>query len=131
MVIWISIIRAAPSTLLFPYCNRFWTAVLSVLIRLILSSTFSAIVVLAQELVPNKIGMISGVFFGLMFGISGIAAGLGALADATSIENVFNYCAFLPLVGLVTLLLPPMKRERSSIYSPIEISENHLRLDQS
>ena len=80
-------------------------------IGLILSSAFSAIVVLAQELVPTKIGMISGVFFGLMFGISGIAAaGLGALADATSIENMFNYCAFLPLLGIITILLPRMKR---------------------
>ncbi len=111
-VIWISILGAAPFTLLFPYCNLFWTAVLSVFIGLILSSAFSAIVVLAQELVPNKIGMISGVFFGLMFGISGIAAaGLGALADATSIENMFNYCAFLPLLGMVTILLPAMKRD--------------------
>jgi MFS transporter, FSR family, fosmidomycin resistance protein len=69
-------------------------------------------VVLAQELVPTKIGMISGVFFGLMFGISGIAAaGLGALADASSIEHMFSYCAFLPLLGVITILLPAMKRE--------------------
>ena len=85
---------------------------LSVVIGLVLSSAFSAIIVLAQELVPTKIGMISGVFFGLMFGISGIAAaGLGALADATSIEHVFNWCAFLPLLGIITILLPAMKRE--------------------
>lgn len=111
-VIWISILGAAPFTLLFPYCNLFWTAVLSVLIGLILSSAFSAIVVLAQELVPSKIGMISGVFFGLMFGISGIAAaGLGILADATSIEFMFDCCAVLPLIGIITLLLPNMKRD--------------------
>jgi FSR family fosmidomycin resistance protein-like MFS transporter len=110
-VIWISILGAAPFTLLFPFCNLFWTAVLSVVIGLILSSAFSAIVVLAQELVPTKIGMISGVFFGLMFGISGIAAaGLGALADATSIEYIFNCCAYLPLLGIITLLLPRMQR---------------------
>lgn len=109
-VIWISILGVAPFTLLFPYCNLFWTAVLSVVIGLILSSAFSAIVVLAQELVPTKIGMISGVFFGLAFGISGIAAtGLGALADATTIEHVFDYCAYLPLLGVVTILLPRMK----------------------
>lgn len=109
-VIWISILGAAPFTLLFPYCNLFWTAILSVLIGLVLSSAFSAIVVLAQELVPSKIGMISGVFFGLMFGISGIAAaGLGAFADATSIENMFNYCAFLPLLGIITIFLPKIK----------------------
>lgn len=110
-VIWISILGAAPFTLLFPYCNLFWTAVLSVVIGLVLSSAFSAIVVLAQELVPSKIGMISGVFFGLMFGISGIAAaGLGAIADATSIEHMFDICAFLPLLGIITVLLPGMKR---------------------
>jgi FSR family fosmidomycin resistance protein-like MFS transporter len=110
-VIWISILGAAPFTLLFPYCNLFWTAVLSVFIGLVLSSAFSAIVVLAQELVPNKIGMISGLFFGLMFGISGIAAaGLGILADATSIEYMFDACAFLPLLGIITLLLPKMNR---------------------
>jgi len=109
-VIWISILGVAPFTLLFPYCNLFWTAVLSVVIGLILSSAFSAIVVLAQELVPTKIGMISGVFFGLAFGISGIAAAaLGALADATTIEHVFAYCAYLPLLGVVTILLPRMK----------------------
>lgn len=110
-VIWISILGAAPFTLLFPYCDLFWTAVLSVVIGLVLSSAFSAIVVLAQELVPTKIGMISGIFFGLMFGISGVAAaGLGALADATTIEHVFDYCAYLPLIGMVTILLPRMSR---------------------
>lgn len=109
-VIWISILGVAPFTLLFPYCNLFWTAVLSVVIGLILSSAFSAIIVLAQELVPTKIGMISGVFFGFAFGISGIAAAaLGALADATTIEHVFAYCAYLPLLGVVTILLPRMK----------------------
>lgn len=110
-VIWISILGAAPFTLLFPYCDLFWTAALSVVIGLVLSSAFSAIVVLAQELVPTKIGMISGIFFGLMFGISGVAAaGLGALADATTIEHVFDYCAYLPLIGMVTILLPRMNR---------------------
>ena len=110
-VIWISILGAAPFTLLFPYCDLLWTAVLSVVIGLVLSSAFSAIVVLAQELVPTKIGMISGIFFGLMFGISGVAAaGLGALADATTIEHVFDYCAYLPLIGMVTILLPRMNR---------------------
>lgn len=110
-VIWISILGVAPFTLLLPYCNLFWTAVLSVVIGLVLSSAFSAIIVFAQELVPTKIGMISGVFFGFAFGISGIAATiLGALADATSIEHVFNYCAYLPLLGVVTILLPKMKR---------------------
>jgi FSR family fosmidomycin resistance protein-like MFS transporter len=111
-VIWISILGAAPFTLLFPFCNLFWTVLLSIVIGLVLSSAFSAIVVLAQELVPNKIGMISGIFFGLMFGISGIAAaGLGAFADATSIEHMFDLCALLPLLGIITIFLPGMKRE--------------------
>ncbi|MFC4654772.1 MFS transporter [Rheinheimera marina] len=111
-VIWISILGAAPFTLLLPYCNLYWTAALSVLIGLVLSSAFSAIIVLAQELVPHKIGLISGIFFGLMFGISGIAAaGLGAWADATSIVQVFQYCAYLPLLGVVTVLLPKMRKD--------------------
>ena len=111
-VIWISILGVAPFTLLLPYCNLFWTAMLSVVIGLILSSAFSAIIVFAQELVPTKIGMISGVFFGFAFGISGIAATLlGALADVTSIQHVFDYCAYLPLLGIVTILLPKMKRD--------------------
>lgn len=111
-VIWISILGVAPFTLLLPYCNLFWTAVLSVVIGLVLSSAFSAIIVFAQELVPTKIGMISGVFFGFAFGISGISAtALGALADATTIEHVFDYCAYLPLLGVVTILLPRMKRD--------------------
>jgi FSR family fosmidomycin resistance protein-like MFS transporter len=110
-VIWVSILGAAPFTLLLPYCNLYWTAVLSVLIGLILSSAFSAVIVLAQELVPHKIGLISGIFFGLMFGISGIAAaGLGAWADATSIVQVFDYCAYLPLLGLVTMFLPSRRK---------------------
>jgi FSR family fosmidomycin resistance protein-like MFS transporter len=110
-VIWVSILGAAPFTLLLPYCNLYWTAVLSVLIGLILSSAFSAVIVLAQELVPHKIGLISGIFFGLMFGISGIAAaGLGAWADATSIVQVFDYCAYLPLLGLVTMFLPTRRK---------------------
>ena len=110
-VIWVSILGAAPFTLLLPYCNLYWTAVLSVLIGLILSSAFSAVIVLAQELVPHKIGLISGIFVGLMFGISGIAAaGLGAWADATSIVQVFDYCAYLPLLGLVTMFLPSRRK---------------------
>ncbi|WP_337881545.1 MFS transporter [Rheinheimera sp.] len=110
-VIWISILGAAPFTLLLPYCNLAWTALLSVLIGLVLSSAFSAIIVLAQELVPHKIGLVSGIFFGLMFGISGIAAaGLGAWADHSSIVQVVDYCAYLPLLGLVTALLPARRK---------------------
>ena len=107
LVIWVSILGVAPFTLLLPYCNLFWTGVITVFIGLVLSSAFSAIIVFAQELVPGKVGLISGIFFGLMFGFSGIsAAALGALADATDIIFVFKCCSFLPLLGIFTVLLP-------------------------
>lgn len=110
LVIWVSILGAAPFTLLLPYCNLFWTCVVSVCIGLILSSAFSAIVVFAQELVPGKVGLISGLFFGLSFGLSGIsAAALGSLADATSIIFVFKCCSFLPLLGILTVFLPKVE----------------------
>ncbi len=113
LVIWVSILGAAPFTLLLPYCNLFWTAALSVLIGLVLSSAFSAIVVFAQELVPGKVGLIAGLLFGLMFGFSGIAAAaLGKLADSTSILYVFHCCAFLPLLGIFTALLPNIESRR-------------------
>ena len=106
-VIWVSILGVAPFTLLLPYANLFWTGVLSVVIGLVLSSAFSAILVYAQELVPGKVGLIAGLFFGLAFGMGGIgAAVLGRLADHTSIRHVFNLCAFLPLLGLITGFLP-------------------------
>jgi FSR family fosmidomycin resistance protein-like MFS transporter len=106
-VIWISILGAAPFTLALPYANLFWCAVLTVIIGFVISSAFSAIVVFAQELVPGNVGMISGIFFGLMFGISGIsAAAMGKLADVAGIGFVFNLCSFLPLLGILTVLLP-------------------------
>jgi FSR family fosmidomycin resistance protein-like MFS transporter len=106
-VIWISILGALPFTLLLPYASLFWTGPLTVAIGLILASAFPAILVYAQELVPGKVGMISGMFFGLAFGAGGIgAAWLGALVDATSLEYVYRLCAFLPLIGLLTALLP-------------------------
>jgi FSR family fosmidomycin resistance protein-like MFS transporter len=106
-VIWFSILGVAPFTLLLPYANLFWTGVLSVAIGVILASAFSAILVYAQELVPGKVGLIAGLFFGLAFGMGGIgAAVLGRLADHTSIRYVFQLCAFLPLLGLLTGLLP-------------------------
>jgi len=106
-VIWFSILGVAPFTLLLPYANLFWTSVLTVFIGVILASAFSAILVYAQELVPGKVGMIAGLFFGLAFGMGGIgAAVLGKLADHTSIGYVFRLCAFLPLLGLLTGLLP-------------------------
>ena len=106
-VIWISILGALPFTLLLPYASLFWTGPVTVAIGLILASAFPAILVYAQELVPGKVGMISGLFFGLAFGAGGIgAAWLGALVDATSLEYVYRLCAFLPLIGLLTALLP-------------------------
>ncbi|AQY66695.1 MFS transporter [Pseudomonas veronii] len=109
-VIWFSILGAAPFTLALPYVDLFWTAMLSVVIGFILASAFSAIVVFAQELVPGNVGMIAGVFFGLMFGFSGIGAALlGLLADSHGIEYVYTLCSFLPLLGVLTILLPSTK----------------------
>jgi FSR family fosmidomycin resistance protein-like MFS transporter len=106
-VIWFSILGVAPFTLLLPYTDLFWTIALSVIIGLILSSAFSAIVVYAHELLPGKVGMVSGLFFGLAFGMGGLGSALlGRLADHTSIEYVFEVCAFLPLIGVVTGFLP-------------------------
>ncbi|TVM01029.1 MAG: MFS transporter [Candidatus Brocadia sp. WS118] len=110
-VIWFSILGVAPFTLLMPYMSLFWTAVLSVIIGFILSSAFPAILVYAQELMPVKIGMISGLFFGFAFGMGGLGSALlGMLADATSIYYVYHVCAFLPLIGLITWLLPDLNK---------------------
>jgi len=110
LVLWVSILGVAPFTLLLPYCNLFWTGVITVFIGLVLSSAFSAIIVFAQELMPSKVGLISGIFYGLMFGFSGIsAAALGALADATDIIFVFKCCSFLPLLGIVIFFLPKVE----------------------
>ena len=112
-LIWGSIAGVLPLTLLLPYVGLVATMVLVVPIGLILSSAFSAIVVYAQELVPGKVGMIAGLFFGLAFGLGGLgAAGLGALADLTSIETVYRVVSFLPAVGLLTVLLPDLERRR-------------------
>ncbi len=106
-VIWFSILGALPFTLVLPYVNLFWTSILSVFIGMILASAFPAIVVYAQELLPGKVGMISGMFFGFAFGMGGIgAAVLGWLADQTSITFVYKVCAFLPAIGLLTMFLP-------------------------
>lgn len=110
-VIWFSILGVAPFTLLLPYVSLFWTSVLSIFIAFILSSAFSAILVYAQELMPGKVGMVSGLFFGFAFGMGGIgSAVLGALADETSIYFVFQVCSFLPLIGLVTGFLPDIRK---------------------
>lgn len=106
-VIWFSILGVAPFTLLLPYVDLFWTSVLSMIIGFILASAFSAIVVYAQELVPGNVGMIAGIFFGLMFGFGGIGAALlGYLADSHGIEYVYSLCSYLPLFGLLAILLP-------------------------
>jgi len=111
-VIWFSILGALPFTLLLPHVGLFWTGPLSVAIGLILASAFPAIVVFAQELVPGKVGMISGLFFGFSFGMGGLgAAGLGWLADRTSIETVYQLCAFLPAIGLLTAFLPRIEKD--------------------
>ena len=106
-VIWISFLGMAPFAMCLPYANLFWTFIFAIISGLIMSSAFSAMVVYAQEAVPGRVGMVSGVMFGFMFGVSGIAAAaLGYLADKNSIEWVFLLCSYLPLLGLVTLLLP-------------------------
>ena len=111
-MIWASILGIAPFTLMLPYANLFWCAVLSIVIGVIMASAFSAIVVYAQELVPGNVGMIAGLFFGLAFGMGGIgSAVLGKLADTTSIYFVFQVCSFLPLLGILTWFLPDIERK--------------------
>lgn len=110
-VIWVSILGIAPLALLLPHANLFWTGVLIVPIGLVLASAFSAMLVYAQDLIPGRVGLVSGLFFGLAFGMAGIGAGaLGSLADATSVTYVYQVCAYLPLLGFVGLLLPEPKR---------------------
>ncbi|AFD09422.1 MFS transporter [Solitalea canadensis] len=113
-VIWISILGVAPFSLLLPHVNLFWTGVLSVFIGIILSSAFSAILVYAQELIPGKVGMVAGLFFGFAFGMGGIGSALlGKLADQTSIQYVYHVCAYLPLIGLLTAFLPNLKKVKA------------------
>ncbi|MGO8692508.1 MAG: MFS transporter [Rectinemataceae bacterium] len=110
-VIWGSILGVAPFTLILPYASLFWTTILSVLIGLVLASAFSAILVYAQELLPGRLGLISGLFFGFAFGMGGIgSAVLGSIADHSSIQHVYKLCAFLPLLGLIAGLLPDIER---------------------
>ncbi len=110
-IIWFSILGSAPFTLMMPYANLLWTGVFAVIIGFILSSAFSAILVYAQELLPGKVGMISGLFFGFAFGIAGLGSALlGYLADQRSIEYVYLLCSFLPLIGIVTYFLPNVRK---------------------
>ena len=107
-VIWVSILGVLPFTLMLPHASLFWTVVLSAVIGFVIASAFSAILVYAQGLVPGRVGMISGLFFGFAFGVAGVGAALlGMLADARGIDFVFRVCAFLPLIGVLAALLPP------------------------
>ena len=113
-VIWGSILGVLPFTLLMPHANLFWTGILSAVIGFVIASAFSAIVVYAQELMPGRVGLVSGIFFGLAFGMGGVgAAVLGRIADLTSIVFVYKLCAWLPAIGLLTGLLPNLERERA------------------
>lgn len=112
-VIWVSILGTAPFALLLPHANLFWTGVLIVPIGMILASAFSAILVYAQELIPGKVGLVAGLFFGFAFGMGGLGSALiGNLADKTSINYVFSICAYLPLIGLITAFLPNISTTR-------------------
>jgi FSR family fosmidomycin resistance protein-like MFS transporter len=114
-VIWVSILGVLPFTIVLPYASLFWTVILTIPIGLILASAFSAMIVYAQELVPSRVGMIAGLFFGFAFGMAGIgAAVLGWLADRTSIEYVYQICSYLPAVGLLTAFLPDTERRTRS-----------------
>jgi MFS transporter, FSR family, fosmidomycin resistance protein len=120
-VIWVSILGVLPFTLALPYASLLWTSILSVVIGLTLASAFSAILVYAQELVPGRVGMISGLFFGFAFGLGGVGAALlGKLADTTSIDFVYHLCSYLPVVGLLTAFLPNLEppRVRAARKSP-------------
>lgn len=113
-IIWFSILGAAPFTLLLPYANLFWTAVLAVIIGVVIASAFSAILVYAQELKPGKVGMISGLFFGFAFGMGGLgSAVLGYIADQTSIEYVYKLSSYLPLIGVLAYFLPNIQKKKA------------------
>jgi FSR family fosmidomycin resistance protein-like MFS transporter len=110
-VIWASILGAAPFALLMPHANLLWTVLFSFLTGLMLSSAFPAILVYAQELLPYKLGLISGLFFGFAFGVAGIASAiLGKMADLYGIESVYNVCSYMLLLGFITWLLPDLKK---------------------
>ncbi|MDI9257241.1 MFS transporter [Flavobacterium sedimenticola] len=110
-VIWLSVFGAAPFALLLPYVNLFWTDVLMIIIGIIISSAFPAILVYAQELLPKKLGMVSGLFYGFAFGMGALGSALlGKLADATSIQYVYHVCSYLPLIGIICYFLPNLKK---------------------
>lgn len=112
-VMWVSVLGVLPFTLLLPYANLFWTDVLTIIIGLLMASAFPAILVYAQELLPGRVGMVAGIFFGLAFGLGGLGAAiLGRIADVTSIAYVYQLCSYLPLLGLLTALLPRLGEAR-------------------
>jgi MFS transporter, FSR family, fosmidomycin resistance protein len=114
-VIWISVLGPLPFTLLLPYADLFWTGVLTVIINLIMASAFASIMIYAMDLVPKRIGLIGGLFYGLNFALGGIAAAfLGGLTDTIGIESVYRICSFLPLAGLLTRFLPRLQTVRSA-----------------
>jgi FSR family fosmidomycin resistance protein-like MFS transporter len=109
-ILWFSILGALPFTLILPYASLFWTGVLTIVINLIMSSAFAAILIYAIELVPGRVGLVGGFFYGLTFGLGGLAAAiLGALADSYGIDTVYHICSFLPAIGLLTWFLPSVK----------------------
>ena len=111
-VIWLSILGAAPFTLMLPHASLEWTAVLTVLIGLVTAASFSAIIVFAQDLMPGRVGLVAGLFFGLSFGIGGLgAAMLGWIADMSDIATVYQICSFIPLIGLLTVFLPELEKK--------------------
>jgi FSR family fosmidomycin resistance protein-like MFS transporter len=119
-VIWVSILGVAPFALILPYTNLTWTGPLIFIIGFIMASAFPAIIVFAQELLPGKIGMVSGLFYGFAFGMGGIgAAVLGKLADLHGIEYVYQICAYLPLIGLLAVFLPDIRRSHGQDAFPI------------
>ena len=123
-VIWVSILGVLPFTLLLPYSNLFWTSVLTVIIGLILASAFSAILVYAQELMPGRIGAVSGLFFGFAFGMGGIGAALlGKLVDLASLNFVYHLCSYLPAIGILTAFLPNLDPAKPRIAAPQESSD--------
>lgn len=112
-IIWISILGPLPLTLILPYADLFWTGVLTIMINLIMASAFASILIYAMDLLPNRIGLIGGLFYGLNFGLGGIAAALlGVLADSYGVETVYRICSFMPLAGLLAWFLPRIDEGR-------------------
>ena len=113
-IIWISVLGPLPLTLMLPYADLFWTGVLTIMINLIMASAFASILIYAMDLLPNRIGLIGGLFYGLNFGLGGVAAAfLGVLADRYGVETVYQICSFLPLAGLLAWFLPRAEQEEA------------------